>query len=154
MGAGRKAPQQREQTRQTSQGRGQKPKASKQNKAGATKERSPVERAVVWGCIGVMIVIVMFELGARVSYSRALTPIQDQFEEATRHEPLKLETVIEIVGQGRPPVQSTTKSGTAEIQVYTWRWFSFFKKYAISVYVHEREGIESVWEVKTGAEAE
>ncbi len=116
---------------------------------GAKRERSPVEKAVVWGGISILTVIVLIESGARLSYNRAYGHLDERFNQASRANPFLLSEATTLVR--RDPVQGSVKRPSGAYDTYTWKWFSLFKPsdYQLRIYVIEQDGNKIVAEWKS-----
>jgi hypothetical protein len=92
----------------------------------APKPRSPVERLVVWGGIGVLVALVAVEFTARASYTSAVSEVLQKVKEADESDkPLKRADVKQLVG-GKDPVSTEDVSGMnlhnapKKVEKYTW----------------------------------
>lgn len=102
--------------------------------ASKKKRRSPVERAVVWGLIGILLAVVLWEGWARFGYSRTLSRWQNALATADRGDGSSALTLAEAerMVSGSPAKSASERQGP--FQVVTYRWKSLFgRNYAISV---------------------
>lgn len=109
------------------------------------KRRSPVERALVWGGIGILALVVVWEAWARFGYSRTLSRWQDAMVAAERGNG---SSALTLADAQRMVSGSATKSmpeRQGSFQVITYRWNSLFgRNYAISMSVTRGEAPEVV----------
>jgi len=100
------------------------------------KPRSPVERAIVWGGIAVLLVVVIVEAKARQGYDHALNEITARISEVEDTDGAVNEAIVAEVFGGRKPASSgqahNTSSGAKRVDIY--RWDSLFKARALYVY--------------------
>lgn len=92
----------------------------------ASTPRSPVERVIVWGGIGLLLAAVLVEFTARTRYTSAVDGVMQRVKEADEADkPLKKADINQLVG-GREPVSSEDVSGKnlhnapKKVEKYTW----------------------------------
>lgn len=105
--------------------------------AGGGKQRSPVERAIVWGMIGILLVVVAIEAHARLSHSMTMSALQDMvIQGESGVEYLTLSTVREsIVGfPSEVGLESNQASGGIRLS-----WFSLLKTYELDLEIETGE---------------
>lgn len=104
------------------------------SKPSPKKKRSPVERVIVWGLIGVLLVLALWEGWARFGYSRTLARLQDAIAVAEAAEgdgSLKLAEAEDLV-IGFPSRSEGQEQGARN--TITYKWNSLFKRnYQIAV---------------------
>jgi hypothetical protein len=102
--------------------------------------RNPVERAIVWGLIGISAVVVVIEFRAKRGYDSSLAYIQKRVNESngagdTENAPaLKLSEVKEHLSGG-PSLSKVNKSPLGE-KTMTLKWLSLFKRYELILVVN------------------
>ena len=101
---------------------------------GQKKRRNPVERAIVWGLIAILVVAVAWEGWGRFGYSRTLSKWQNAIaaaEQAPDSQGLTLAQAEELI-TGSP--EKSLDEGAFGQQTLTYRWNSLFgREYAILV---------------------
>jgi hypothetical protein len=103
------------------------------------RERSPVERGLVWGVILALYLVVVFEWRAQYGYNQALPALSDAIEKAENEDTqLKVDDAVRIMKK-EPEDPVSGKYGIADVWFYTWRWRSLFKSYAIKLTVDKQE---------------
>jgi hypothetical protein len=110
------------------------------------RKRNPVEVVLVWGLIGVLCVVALIELAAKLSYDRALAGLTNARAQQTRNDPFTRSDALASVP--RKPVETTTEVDGAERKTYVWTWFSLFKTYRIELYVTAKD--DYVIDFRTG----
>jgi len=104
------------------------------------RERSPVERGLVWGVILALYLVVVFEWRAQYGYNQALPALSEAIAKADEeNKPLKVDEAIRIMNNKEPEKPISGKYGIADVWFYTWRWRSLFKSYAIKLTVDKQE---------------
>lgn len=118
-----------------------------------TKKRSPVERVVVWGIIGILVVVVAIEARARFAYSstlNAVTALIKKSEESNEY--ATLNEAREVFAGS--PSESPQPPGRFE-QIIQLTWFSLLKTYQLDLEVEPNEDNPAILGVATsGAPAE
>jgi hypothetical protein len=95
----------------------------------AAKGRNPVERIIVWGLIGALLVAVAIEFQSRTSHQNVLTTLLDKVkavdEDSTK--PEVTETVVKEVVGNKKPIRSEAVTGgplaavgAKHVDVYSW----------------------------------
>lgn len=97
--------------------------------ASAAKTRNPVERLIVWGVIGVLLVAVAIEFQSRTSHRNVLTALLSKIkavdEDSTQPEVTEA-VVKEVVGDRKPSRAEAVTGGplaaigAKRVEVYSW----------------------------------
>ena len=97
--------------------------------APATKGRNPVERLIVWGLIGVLVVAVAIEFQSRRSHGNAISTLAEMVE-AIDKDPKKPEVteddVKKVVGDKKPSrteefaIGKIPANGARRLEIYSW----------------------------------
>lgn len=98
------------------------------------RQRSPIERGIVWGAIFLLYLVLAFEWRSLRAYERAATALPKAItaNEESNAPPMTLEQVEKVMR--RKPIDVVQdKYGITDSLVYTWRWRSLFKRYVIQV---------------------
>ncbi|MDA0835111.1 MAG: hypothetical protein O2955_10195 [Planctomycetota bacterium] len=85
--------------------------------------RSPIERAVVWGLIAVLLVIVAWEFTAHLGYTKALRGLQERIPKVDEGVPFPMTDVPPIMGGKTPTSQDEINDpdfGRSLRTVYEW----------------------------------
>jgi len=97
------------------------------------KKRSPVERAIVWGLIAVILVVIAIEWSSRSGYTRTLEAMQNRMSEVQKEngqeDDFSLAQAREMVS-GFPTHAELVLENKKKLQ---YRWFSLFHTYAIQL---------------------
>jgi hypothetical protein len=93
--------------------------------APAKPARSPVERAIVWGVIGLGVLVIAVEANAHLSHGAALAKLQAQLDENMNKESgMRKSHVDQIVGSKIPDVQKLnfldTSMAASRVDIYTY----------------------------------
>ncbi len=94
-------------------------------------KRSPVERAIVWGGIGILLVVVGIEAHGRLGYSSTLKALQGLVEQAEgESEYLTLSAARESIAgfPSEDALESGSVNGTIRLS-----WFSLLKSYELDL---------------------
>jgi hypothetical protein len=78
-------------------------KKSKKNQPAAPKKRSPLERAVVWGGIGILLVIVVIEASAQRQFTSLYTQIDSELKKSMQSGISLPEENVRAILKGRQP---------------------------------------------------
>jgi hypothetical protein len=97
----------------------------------AKKPRSKVELAIVWGGIGVMLVLVGLQGSAYLGYNRTLTPLQQAVKSSDESESHVTLSMVQGMIQGNPQFAPGTHVNGERRDVYTWK--GLFRSYTIEV---------------------
>lgn len=93
--------------------------------------RNPVERAVVWGAITVLLCVLAFEAKQKFAYGAALKTLQDAFKEESDNAYHKLSDVRKMMG-GSP--KETKLASTSKLHnTVQLDWKSLFKEYKLEL---------------------
>lgn len=98
------------------------------------RERSPVEKRLVWGGIGLLALVVVYEAGARLSHWTAVSSIREVINEAGE-EPVEIDEIRPVIR--RKPTVEPDKMGLLDVTAYTWTWRGVLRKYKIRLLVDE-----------------
>ena len=107
-------------------------------KSKAQKPRSPVERAIVWGGILIMLGIAGVQGYAYLNYSQTIKPIQAAVKESDDTEKVVTEEMVKGWVKGQPQYETSAPDGTQEMlnakrmDVYTWK--GVFRSYVLKVF--------------------
>lgn len=101
------------------------------------KKRSPVERAIVWGVIGVLVVVVAIEGRARMAYSSTLSSLGALVKQAEQNDEYVTLSQARAAYSGSPTEESQP-AGRFE-QSIILKWFSLLKTYQIEIQVEPGE---------------
>ena len=101
------------------------------------RQRSPVERGLVWGLILALYLVVVFEWRAQYGYNQALPVLSAAMEES--EDDFHFDDAVRLIKK-EPSEQTAGTYGIAKIWVYAWRWRSLFKSYAIKLTVDQQDG--------------
>lgn len=102
---------------------------AKSTNAPAAKARSPVERVIVWGLIGVLAVAAGFEFLSKRGHASALQKLQDKIDAVdkdAKHPEVTENDVKEAVGGRQPssskdyPPGERAANGAKRVEVYSW----------------------------------
>ncbi len=96
------------------------------------KQRNVVEKSIVWGLIGILVLIVIVESSARLRYNRTLTPLQKGMEAANSGKSVKRDDLLATV-PGTIPPPTVEKRFLDSLDTYYWSFSSIFKSYHIKV---------------------
>lgn len=98
------------------------------------RQRSPIERGIVWGAIFLLYLVLAFEWRSKRAYDRAAVelPAAITANEDSNAPPMTLEQVEKVMRR-KPNSVVQDRYGITDSLVYTWRWRSLFKRYAIQV---------------------
>ena len=122
---------------------------------GQKKRRNPVERAIVWSLIAILVAAVAWEGWGRFGYSRTLSKWQNAIaaaEQAPDSQGLTLAQAEELI-TGSP--EKSLDEAASGRQVVTYRWNSLFgREYAILVSVTNGDPQEIVGLESAGAPPE
>lgn len=86
--------------------------------------RSPVERVIVWGGIGLLLVIVLIEARAQRGYATSLSEVQAALVDNELAE-ITLDEARELFALA--PSETVEKSDSVYLRHHRFSWFSFFK---------------------------
>jgi hypothetical protein len=95
----------------------------------AAKTRNPVERLIVWGLIGVLLVAVAIEFQSRMSYQKAMTTLQDGVERVDKDakQPEVTEADVKAAVGSKTPIKTEdfkngkiSPNGASRLEVYSW----------------------------------
>ena len=86
------------------------------------KSRSPIERLIVWGIIGIALGIVFIEFRAQKGYTATMEALSNTYDSATKRLPL---TEVEALMSGGPSKSVKLEDDSKNHYVYSW--FSIFK---------------------------
>lgn len=85
--------------------------------------RSPIERAVVWGLIALLLAIVGWEFTAHMGYTKALRGFKEEFAKIDGGQSFTTETVNKVVG-GKAPAKHEEITdgiyGQCVEEIYSW----------------------------------
>jgi hypothetical protein len=93
------------------------------------KTRNPVERVLVWGFIGVLLVLAAIEFQSRSSHQKVLTALQDKIAEVDKNPSQPEVTEIDVknaLGNRKPDRTEEfggaklAPNGAQRLEVYTW----------------------------------
>jgi hypothetical protein len=140
----------------------------------AAKPRSPVERAVVWGGILILLILVGIEFNWKRSHETAMNSLLEKVkQEETTEQSVKAADVKAIVGGKVPRVESVVgkrlASNAARVEIYSWPTLNVLSKRELYVYYGVGEGddadvlgvttsadndtVEKVWQAPSKEEA-
>ena len=95
------------------------------------RQRSPVERGLVWGFILALYLVVVFEWRAKYGYEKASEAIVAAVKASDdTGEPLTLDEAKRIMDKDSSSEEADTYHAS-KVWLYTWRWRSLFKSYTI-----------------------
>ena len=118
-----------------------KPPADERQATGdapANRARSAREKALVWGGIAVLAVVVNFQAGAYFSHWAAKRPVEAKMIEAGPEHPINIDEVQHLIK--RKPTITKERRGILEVDLYSWKWSGVFRSYSIELAVDaERE---------------
>ena len=99
------------------------------------KPRNPVERAIVWGLIGAMIVVIGIEYRARSGYEGTISILREKLAKdgGTAVPMTEVQTLI-----GGSPTETEKRRNTTN-KFVELKWFSLFKDYRIELMVEMDE---------------
>lgn len=113
--------------------------ATEQQQPKTKRQRSPVERGLVWGAILALYLVVVFEWRAQYGYNQALGAVTAAMEAGEKSEnPIELEDAVRAMKK-KPSEEQQGKYGIAKVWIYTWRWRSLFKSYSIKLTVDQQD---------------
>ncbi|HTI51108.1 MAG TPA: hypothetical protein VL475_09155 [Planctomycetaceae bacterium] len=124
------------------------------------KTRSPIERAIVWGGILVLLVLVGIEFNWKRAHESALETLLAKVKAADdSDQPLKAADVKAFVGGKTPRVEQVADkrlaSNARRVEIYTWPTLNFLGERALYVYYGIGEGDDAeVLSVTTGPDEE
>ena len=101
------------------------------------RQRSPIERGIVWGVIILFYLTAVFEWRAKKSYTDANTVFNDVVAAAEANPEAGIHTINAAMKRIRsaPSSISNGKFGIADCEVYKWKWISLFRRYHLKVLV-------------------
>ena len=87
--------------------------------------RSPVEKAIVWGVIGIGVLVIAVEANAHMSHTAALAKLQAQLDETVnKSEGMRKSHVDQIVGSKIPETQKLTflqtSMAASRVDIYSY----------------------------------
>jgi hypothetical protein len=86
--------------------------------------RNPIERVIVWGGIGLLLVIVGIEARAQRGYSQSLVAVQDAFADNEEVQ-ITLNDARKLMALG--PAEVKTRSENQSVDHHQFSWLSLFK---------------------------
>jgi hypothetical protein len=109
------------------------------------KPRSPIERAIVWGGILVLVVLVAIEFNWKRSHETALSSLLEKIkQDEMANTSLKAADVKAIVGERVPRVENLSGrrlvSNAARVEIYSWPTLNMLRKRELYVYYGIGEG--------------
>lgn len=120
------------------------------NKGAAAKPRSPVERAIVWGIILVLVALVGVEASSRFSFERIDKALNDKLQATQESDAGMTKKDVDALMEGKVPVTEELKGKDVAIAAHhvdKYTWFSlnpFVKRELFVYYGHKlKEGDES-----------
>ncbi len=99
-------------------------KKSKKNQPPAPKKRSPLERAVVWGGIGILLLVVVIEASAQRQFTSLYTQIDSELKKSLQTGNSVPEENIRAILKGRQPDATKTVKqipGEERYEVYYFK---------------------------------
>ncbi len=123
--------------------------------AADAKNRNPIERTIVWGLIGVLLIILAIEGNSWFRFTRSLSAVQEAIQAADKSDQqLKMDSVEKLIS-GSPQV-TDEQHGISGVKTYQWSGLikdrSFHVEYGLRtgvVYQAYPEGVARVEERKT-----
>ncbi len=104
------------------------------------RRRSPIERTVVWGAIGVLVVVVGLELQARVYFQRAADALSSHVGTIAKHPLLSAEQAERLMGGLYTRFDGRTRGR----QKIAYRWWSVFRPYALEIILTDDDRVASI----------
>lgn len=109
------------------------------NKGAAAKPRSPVERAIVWGIILVLVALVGVEASSRFSFERVDKTLNEKLQALQESDQGLTKKDVDVVMEGKVPVTEELKGKDVAIAAHhvdKYAWFSLnpFVKRELYVY--------------------
>ena len=103
------------------------------------KRRSPIERAVVWSLIGLLVLVVAYEAWVRSSFTRSQRVLREAVAGSDQGRVQKIEEVErQLSGSPSKSIQTTRME-----QTITYQWRSLFRKYIVQVHVGDQNEVLS-----------
>jgi hypothetical protein len=87
-------------------------------------QRNPVERVIVWGGIGLLLVTVLIEARAQRGYATSLSALQAALA-VNEESQISLNGARALMAFG--PSETTEESGRMQVDCHVFSWFSVFK---------------------------
>ncbi|MGE3315180.1 MAG: hypothetical protein AB7O26_08685 [Planctomycetaceae bacterium] len=116
---------------------GRKPEVEAQSKdQGAKKQRSVIERSIVWILILGLGGLAAFEYSQRRQYERHLEVLEAALDKSETEEDVKYADIAKNLTAS--PTISETNFGGAPYDLYTWRWQGL-KEYKIELIVNKSD---------------
>ena len=103
------------------------------------KQRSPIERMLVWGLIGILLVLLAFEWWVRNSFVKGQGVLRDAVAAGDTGQAPSIDEVEKRLSGS--PSKSTKKSVMGQTVVYQWR--SLFKSYTLEVEIGDQKEVLS-----------
>lgn len=108
--------------------------APEQSNAGGDKKRSPVERAIVWSLIGLMLVLVALEARAQQGHTKTMVALQEMVDEGKGVKYEDFTGKIELF----PSVSDGTPGEGWD--VYQYKWFSLLRSGRYEIHLRVSTG--------------
>lgn len=126
------------------------PKPSGKAAKKPSKPRSPVERIIVWGLIGLLVIVLGVEAHGKMSYDASLSSSQAQIAATENsNDDLTIEAAQKSI-RGFAGRTESESSGSHGRQSITYRWPSLFKTYIIQL--NSQKGIVYSYETPDAVE--
>ena len=102
----------------------------------ASKQRSPVERVVVWGTIAVLVIIVVLEARAKFGFKKAYDSLLERLQEGEKTGKALAGPEVTDILDGRKPDESRKVRGLVNtgVRVDMYRFGGILKKRTLYVY--------------------
>jgi len=111
------------------------------------KPRSPVERAVVWGGIAILLGLLAIQANAFMSFSQTKKPLLAAVRESDDTDKVVTEEMVKGMIQGNPAHETGAPEGISDVsakRMDTYTWKGLFRSYAIKVFYGVGEPAEVV----------
>lgn len=111
------------------------------------KPRSPVERALVWGGIAILLVMLAIQANACLRFSQTKNPLLAAVKESDDTDKVVTEEMVKAMIQGKPAHETGAPEGNLDVsakRMDTYTWKGIFFSYAIKVYYGVGEPAEVV----------